>query len=144
MVGFVAPYTFTQFGTTDNTAPSLFYKLSSSSFHTQEDSQSSLVVSCQGFITVSLTLELTYGVFFSQRNSLLAIILQLPIPKTPLSSIPLLPSSYPGRLASRNSTLHFRLLFSARLPLLFNPALCCRTLPCNHFAQTPRKTWSLF
>jgi hypothetical protein len=35
---------------------------------------------------------------------------------TRLNSIPLLPSSYPGRLASRNSTLHFRLysvLYSA-------------------------------
>jgi hypothetical protein len=42
---------------------------------------------------------------------ILAIILQLPIPKTRLNSIP---SSYLGRLASRNSTLHFptRLLFS--------------------------------
>jgi hypothetical protein len=27
MIGFVAPYTFTQFGTTDNTALSLFYTL---------------------------------------------------------------------------------------------------------------------
>jgi hypothetical protein len=33
--------------------------------------------------------------------------LQLPIPKTRLDSIPLLPSSYPGRLAPRNSTLFF-------------------------------------
>jgi hypothetical protein len=37
----------------------------------------------------------------------LAIILQLPIPKTRLNSIPLLPSSRPGRLASRNSTQFF-------------------------------------
>jgi hypothetical protein len=46
----------------------------------------------------------------SQPNSFLVIILQLPIPKTRLNSIPLLPSSYPGRLASRNSTLRFMLL----------------------------------
>jgi hypothetical protein len=39
-------------------------------------------------------------------NSFLAIILQLPIPKTRLNSIPLLPRSYPGKLASRNSILH--------------------------------------
>jgi hypothetical protein len=39
--------------------------------------------------------------------TLLAIFLQLPIPKTQLSSIPLLPSSYPSRLASRNSTQLF-------------------------------------
>jgi hypothetical protein len=36
-------------------------------------------------------------------NSIRAIILQLPIPKTRLNSVPLLPSSYPGRLASWNS-----------------------------------------
>jgi hypothetical protein len=47
---------------------------------------------------------MTHGDFFSQSNSFLAIILQLPIPKTRLSSIPLLPSPYPGRLASRNPT----------------------------------------
>jgi hypothetical protein len=41
---------------------------------------------------------------FAQPNSFLAIILQLPIPETRLNSIPLLPSSYSGRLASRNST----------------------------------------
>jgi hypothetical protein len=34
----------------------------------------------------------------------LALVLRLPTPKTRLNSIPLLPSSYPGRLASRNST----------------------------------------
>jgi hypothetical protein len=43
---------------------------------------------------------------FSQPSSSL----QLPIPKTRLNSIPLLPSSYPGRLASRNSTLHLTTL----------------------------------
>jgi hypothetical protein len=36
-----------------------------------------------------------------------AIILKLPIPKTRLNSIPLLPSSYPGRLVSRDSTQFF-------------------------------------
>jgi hypothetical protein len=34
MTGFIAPYTFTQFGTTGNTALSLFYTLSSSPLHT--------------------------------------------------------------------------------------------------------------
>jgi hypothetical protein len=33
MVGFIAPYTFAQFGTTGNTALSLFYKLSFSPLH---------------------------------------------------------------------------------------------------------------
>jgi hypothetical protein len=48
---------------------------------------------------------MTHEVFFTQSNSLLVIILQLPIPKTRLNSIPLVPSSHPGRMASRNSTL---------------------------------------
>jgi hypothetical protein len=55
--------------------------------------------------------SLTHQVFSSPPNSFLAIIQQLPIPKTRLNSISLLPISYPGRLASRNSTLHCRLLF---------------------------------
>jgi hypothetical protein len=50
---------------------------------------------------------MTHKVFFSRPNSFLAIILQLPITKTRLNSIPLLQSSYPGRLASRNSTQFF-------------------------------------
>jgi hypothetical protein len=47
--------------------------------------------------------------------SFLAIILHLPIPKTQLYSVPLLPTSYPGRLASRNSTFHFRLLLRPKV-----------------------------
>jgi hypothetical protein len=46
---------------------------------------------------------------FHRRIPFLALILRLPIPKTRLHSIPLLSGSYPGRLASRSSTLHFRL-----------------------------------
>jgi hypothetical protein len=34
MIGFTAPYTFTQFGTPGNTALSLFYTLSISPLHT--------------------------------------------------------------------------------------------------------------
>jgi hypothetical protein len=56
------------------------------------------------FITVSLSLQITHEVFFSQPNYPLAIILQLSIQKARLNSIPLLRSSYPGRLVSRNST----------------------------------------
>jgi hypothetical protein len=84
------------------------------------------------FITVSLSLQITHGILCSQPNSFLAIILQLQIPKTRLRS---LPSSYPGRLASRNSTE----LFYSRLPLLYS-AVCCLTLPYNHFARTMQKT----
>jgi hypothetical protein len=60
------------------------------------------------FITVSMSLQITHEVFFSQPNSFLAIILQLSILMTRLNLIPLLPSSYPARLVSRKATLHFR------------------------------------
>jgi hypothetical protein len=61
-----------------------------------------------------------------QSSSLLAIILQLPIPKIGLSSFPLFLSSCPGRRASRSSALHFSLLlvciFSRLLTVSFyNP-----------------------
>jgi hypothetical protein len=52
---------------------------------------------------------------FRSLTPFFAIILQLPIPKTRLHSIPLLPSSYPGRLESRNSTLHSTRLHSMLL-----------------------------
>jgi hypothetical protein len=77
------------------------------------------------FITASLSLQITHEIFFAKPNSFLAIILQLPIPKSRLSSIPMFSSSYPGRLASRNSTL-----FS--WSLLY-----------NHFARTTHKTQPL-
>jgi hypothetical protein len=60
-------------------------------------------------------LQIAHEVFFLQPNFFLSIILQLSIPKTRLSSIPLFPSSYPGRLASRNPTLHY--LFVLNTPL---------------------------
>jgi hypothetical protein len=82
------------------------------------------------FITVSLTLQITYEVFFSQTNSFLAIILQLPIPKVWLNSIPLLPGSCPARLASQ--------LDSSRL-LILNWSLLY-----NHFAWTTQKTQLLY
>jgi hypothetical protein len=59
-----------------------------------------------------MAFKTTHGVYFALPNPFLTPFLRLPIPKTWLRSIPLLPSSYAGRLASRNSTLHFRLLFS--------------------------------
>jgi hypothetical protein len=59
-----------------------------------------------GLITVSLSLRITYEVFLSSLLTFLPLICSCQ-----LNSIPLLPSSYPGRLASRNSTLHYRLLF---------------------------------
>jgi hypothetical protein len=85
-------------------------------------------------VTVSLSLQITHEVSLLQPN-FFSTILQLPIPKTWLKSNSLLPSSYPGRLVSRNSTLHFRLLFCS--------VLFCWTLPYNHFARTTPKTQSL-
>jgi hypothetical protein len=65
-----------------------------------------------GFITVSLSLQITHEDLFAPPNSFLAMILQLPIPKTRPNENPLLQSSYPGRLAYRNSTV-----FSTELSL---------------------------
>jgi hypothetical protein len=63
---------------------------------------------------------------FHSQNSFLAIILQLPIPKTQLGSVPLLPNSHLDRLASRNSVsvLNWTLLY-------------------NHFARIAQKTQPL-
>jgi hypothetical protein len=79
-----------------------------------------------GFITVSLSPQNTHGILFPQSNSFLAINLQLAIPKTRLNSIP---SSYPGSLAFRNSTLHF--------------TLCCWTLLYDHFARNTQEAQPL-
>jgi hypothetical protein len=54
-----------------------------------------------------------------------SLILQLPIPKTRINSIPLLPSSYPGRLASWNLTLHSRLNYTCSLLDYFVPSSEC-------------------
>jgi hypothetical protein len=50
---------------------------------------------------VPLSLQITHEVFFPQSNFFLAVILQLPIPKIRFNSIPLFPSSYLGKLASK-------------------------------------------
>jgi hypothetical protein len=75
MIGFIAPCTFTQLGTTGNTALSLFCTLSCSPLHTHYGSQS---YPGNGFITVSLSLQLTHEVFFSHPSSFLSISSQSP------------------------------------------------------------------
>jgi hypothetical protein len=69
----------------------------------------------------STQVQITHGGLFSQPDSLLAIILQLPNAKTRLTSIP---TSYPGMLESRNATFQFMLLNTFY----------------NHFARTLQKT----
>jgi hypothetical protein len=79
----------------------------------------------KGLIAVSLSVQIILEGYFSQTSPFLAIILQAPIPKTRLISIPLLRSSYLGGLPSRNSTLHSMLL---------------NWILYNHCTRTPRKT----
>jgi hypothetical protein len=72
MIGFIAPYTFTQFGRTGNTALSLFYTLSSSPLQTHYGSRSSIVLFWQR-IYHSLTVNFkSQVVFFALPNSFLA------------------------------------------------------------------------
>jgi hypothetical protein len=81
-----------------------------------------------------MSLQITYEVFFSQPNSFLATIMRLPTPKTRLNSISLLPSSYSGWLAPRNSTIHFST----------TTVLYCQTLSYNHFVRATQKEACLF
>jgi hypothetical protein len=124
MIGFIDTL-YIQLGSTRNYSATAIYTLYSSPLNTHEGFQFSLVVSWQQIYNSALSLQITYEVFFSQPNSFLVIILQLPIPKTGLGSIPLLSSSCLGRLASRNSTR----LLSSEL---------------NPFARTTQKTQHLF
>jgi hypothetical protein len=110
MIGFTTPYTFTTWDYRQYSAITDLQTLHFTVTHALGFSAFTCHNPGNGFITVSLSLQITHEVFFSRPNSFLAIILQLPILKTRLHSNPLLPSSYPGRLASRNSTLHFILL----------------------------------
>jgi hypothetical protein len=61
-----------------------------------------------GFISLTVTAAHMQS-SFHLLVALLGLILRPSVPKTRLSSIPLLLRSYPCRLAVRSSTLHFRL-----------------------------------
>jgi hypothetical protein len=77
-----------------------------------------------GFITVTLQLQTTREVLWSQSNSFLAIILQLSIMKIRLNSIPLLPSSMQADVPKLDySSEHFfiTILHGRRR----NPSLYC-------------------
>jgi hypothetical protein len=63
------------------------------------------------------------------------IALILTIPKIRFHSIPLLPTSYRGRLASQNSTLHFRLDYSASIT-----SIASSVSYYNRSARTTQKT----
>jgi hypothetical protein len=65
-----------------------------------------------GFIAVPLSPQITHEGFFSKPNFFIVIILSVQIPKTRLNSVLILQGSYPGRLASRNSTKSSELKFS--------------------------------
>jgi hypothetical protein len=109
MIGFIAPYTFTTRDYGQYSAISNLHTLQSTVTH---------AVGFAVFISRILATDLLHFLCnfrshmksSAQSTSFLAVILQLQIPKTRLNSIPLLQSSYPGRLASRNSTLHCGLL----------------------------------
>jgi hypothetical protein len=111
MIWFIAPYTFTIRNYRQYSAIAILHTLSSP-LHTHQGSQSSLVVSWQRIYNSQYS---THEVFFSQLKSFLAISFQsfdchfqglsqfsaaTANPGIRLNSIR---SSYPGRLASRNS-----------------------------------------
>jgi hypothetical protein len=118
---------YIQLGTTGNTALSLIYTLYSSPLHTHWGSHSSLVVSWD---RISLSLQFTHEIFFSQPNSFLAIIQRLPIPNTRLTTVQFLCPKLISWQAGI-SKLDSRLLHNW-------------TLLYYHFARTTLKTQSLY
>jgi hypothetical protein len=101
MIGFTAPYTFI---TQDYRQYSAIADLHTLQFTVTH------ALGLSVFTSRILALQIEQEVFISEPNSFLAIILQLPIPKIQLNSIPPLLSAYPGRLASRISAVHSALL----------------------------------
>jgi hypothetical protein len=96
--------------------------------------QSPLAVSLQRILTqtTSITVSLSYTLQISRYYSTRKVFSSQPdfqLHWTALnnsdSSIPLLRNSYPGRLASRNSTDSFSIIFDCRLKRLPQLYLCC-------------------
>jgi hypothetical protein len=110
MIGFIAPYRFTRFGTIGNYSSIVI--LHTFQFTAAHALGFSLFTS--RILTTVCNCNFKSHMESSCHNLIpfLGLILQLTIPKTQLNSIP---SPYRGRLASRSSILHFRLGYSAHI-----------------------------
>jgi hypothetical protein len=95
-------------------------------------SQSSLAVFCQRTDNSLTAISHHTWSLFSTACLFLTFFCSCQFGKLDPILIPLHPSSYPGRLASRNSSIHFS-----------TTVLCCRTLLYNVFARTTQKTVSV-
>jgi hypothetical protein len=101
MIWFIAPYTFTQFETTGNTALLLFYTLSVHRCTRVMILSPHYSYHGNGFITLSLWLQLTHEVLLAQSNSFLGISSQSPWAAISRSR----PNSIPSRVLHFTSTL---------------------------------------
>jgi hypothetical protein len=102
---------YTVRGATVDTALSLLYTHYSSPLHTHCDSKSSLAVSWQRIYQSHCNYKSHIKSSFHSLIPLLPLFCNCQFRRLDSIQIPLLPSSYSGRLASGNSTLHFRILF---------------------------------
>jgi hypothetical protein len=124
MIGSIAPYTFITRDYRQYSAIAILHTFQFTVTHALEFSVFTSRV-------LATDLEQSHCHFKSHmKSSFHSLIASLPlICSCRLNSIP---SSYPGRLASRTR------LFTCRL--LFYTAVCCRKLLYNHFARTTQKT----
>jgi hypothetical protein len=123
MIGFIAPYIFTTWDYRQYSALAILHTFQFTVEHTQGFSVITSLILATDFITVSLSLQITYEVFFAHPNSFLAMI---------LDSIRFL-----------YSQAHIPVGWRLETRLDFSPALCYQTLLYNHFARTTQKTQHL-